>query len=56
MPDFSLQLSALTDALGVTPGQIDELLEPFVSAHVSRFDRRWRTLVRRQRYKVLRRL
>lgn len=56
MPDFSLPWSSLTDALSVTPGQIDELLEPFVSARVSRFDRRWQTQVWRQRYKILRRL
>jgi SAM-dependent methyltransferase len=56
MPDFSLPWSSLTDALGVTPEQIDELLEPFVSTRVSRFDRRWQIQVWRQRYKVLRRL
>lgn len=56
MPDFSLPWSSLTDTLSVTPGQIDELLEPFVSARVPRFDRRWQTQVWRQRYKILRRL
>lgn len=56
MLSVPVPLSSLTDALGVTPGQIDELLEPFVSARVSRFDRRWQTQVWRQRYKILRRL
>jgi hypothetical protein len=36
MPDFSLPCSSLTDALGVTPGQIDELLEPFVAERAGR--------------------
>lgn len=56
MSSVPVPLSSLTDALGVTPGQIDELLEPFVSADVSRWSRRWQQQVWRRRYKVLRRL
>lgn len=56
MSSVPVPLSSLTDALGITPGQIDELLGPFVSEHVSRWSRRWQTQVWRRRYKVLRRL
>ena len=56
MSSQAIPLLSLTEALGVTPAEIDALLAPFVSERVARCGRRWQREVWRRRYKVLRRL
>lgn len=56
MPSLAINLSALDEALGVTPAQIDSLLAPFVTARVSPFGADWQQQIWRRRHKALRRM